>query len=767
MTERLTMPPAVLARMRTQMAHAWPLALSFGLGVMVLSGVARFAQTALAAPKGIRDGRSLRRVLPVRENELGAYALAPMFSIAEWQAVREAGVSMEVYRENEVTVAAKDARLRVREAQVSAKFFGLLGTTLAAGRYPAPDEASAALVSARVATRLYGRAEQAVGANVRIDGRPYLIVGVLGRGFAGLDGQGDDVWRLLRAPGPATAVMEFGLSGLIREDGASERKAEARVKAVLIARGARVRYVAVAPLSEDRLGGPSLARRTLPFVLLLCGALAALAAANGWLLIVRWGLSLRGDVQIRYALGAAPWRLAWRIAMLPAATMALAGAAAVAAGPSLARWLPSLTPRDEWAPQRSWSDAGVAALVMVAATAALLGYAMRRAGKVMNRSRTDGVPAAARAAVVAAYVGTASALGVASVPVFMASAALGRLTPGFETDHLVVVTVATDHGSALRLRQIDDALDRMRRRPSVAAAAASIGAPFGAVSTGMVAPDATGGRATAAYLFQVRGDVLGALGLGLLTTDSANTEWERGALVSRTLSERWQLRPGSCVYLDGASCTIVLGVVADIAVVALGESPFPTVYAPMEAALPGGRVHLLVRLRTKPQSAEIAGLEREVEAAFPLMAVRADAMRDLVLAQTAPLRAGNAICAALLALGVVLGSIGLRASTHVSVVMRQRELGIRAALGASPARLVAHVLRESAGIGLAALLFGLFAGFLGSRALASIVVGLGRATVVWQVALAAVAPTVLVLGSVAKAVEAGRREPIVNLRLGT
>ena len=732
----------------------------------VLLGAGGLVARTLAPPNGVRDATRLKRVLPMRENELGAYALATVLSVVEWRDIRAAGVAMEAYWPNEVTVTAGDVRLRVHEAQVSDGFLGMVGAELAAGRYPAQEEETAVLLSGRAARALFSTARQAIGAVVRLDGEVRTVVGVLGGGFSGLDGGPTDVWRPLSQATTRDAVVEYGLSGVVRvRDQGAAGVIGARVATVLTARGVRVRSVALAALSSDRLGGLGLARRTLPFVLLLSGALILLAAANCWLLVVAWALVRSADLRTRHMLGAPPWRLVSNLSGVPVMVLLAATAAALVAQPTIDGFLPSLRPGDGFAAEVAWMDAALCGIAALAGAAAVIIFAARRAKSAARCPRVEWASATGRALVVGTYVGAVSALGVAAAPIFAANAALSRLKPGFDADHLVLVTVSQGTASALRLEQITEALARIKRRSSVASVAASSAAPFRAVSTGIVSPSATGDRGVPAYLYHVLGNAVDVLDLKALAVDSiAGGALANSVVVSQELAKRWQLRVGGCVYLEGAICLPARAIVPDIAAMALGEPAFPTVFAPMRRAPLSGRVHLMVRLKTHPTPVDVDGVEADAAAAFPAMAVRAERMRDVVREQTAPLRAGQAMCAVLLAVGVVLGVVGLRASTQVSVAVRRRELGVRAALGATPERLVMTIVRESAVSAGAALALGLAVGLMGSHALGSVVVGAGSVASAAQVGLATLAPALLVITAAASGARAAMREPAINLR---
>jgi ABC-type antimicrobial peptide transport system permease subunit len=81
-------------------------------------------------------------------------------------------------------------------------------------------------------------------------------------------------------------------------------------------------------------------------------------------------------------------------------------------------------------------------------------------------------------------------------------------------------------------------------------------------------------------------------------------------------------------------------------------------------------------------------------------------------------------CGAFAALATLLAAIGLYGVLAYNVAQRTRELGVRLALGATPARLRTLVLRQVAWMGLIGLAIGLVAAIVVGRAAAALLFGL-------------------------------------------
>jgi ABC-type antimicrobial peptide transport system permease subunit len=116
------------------------------------------------------------------------------------------------------------------------------------------------------------------------------------------------------------------------------------------------------------------------------------------------------------------------------------------------------------------------------------------------------------------------------------------------------------------------------------------------------------------------------------------------------------------------------------------------------------------------------------------------------------------------ALGMVLTAVGLYGTTAYGVVQRTRELGIRAALGASRRDLLWSVLRQAVAVVAAGIAVGLAGSLLVSRLLSS---QLYHVSATDPAVFAAIALLLLAVGTLAgylPARNATRADPMVAIR---
>jgi putative ABC transport system permease protein len=115
-------------------------------------------------------------------------------------------------------------------------------------------------------------------------------------------------------------------------------------------------------------------------------------------------------------------------------------------------------------------------------------------------------------------------------------------------------------------------------------------------------------------------------------------------------------------------------------------------------------------------------------------------------------------------LAFVLTTIGLYGVISYSVLQRTREMGIRIALGAQPARVSWMVLREGAALTLTGVGIGLFVSFFAARLIRGLLFGVGANDPVTFIAVPLLLMAVAVVASYIPARRATRVDPMIALR---
>jgi ABC-type antimicrobial peptide transport system permease subunit len=173
---------------------------------------------------------------------------------------------------------------------------------------------------------------------------------------------------------------------------------------------------------------------------------------------------------------------------------------------------------------------------------------------------------------------------------------------------------------------------------------------------------------------------------------------------------------------------------------------------------------LLVRTVDDPASV-LQTLRRESQAAVPdLPYVDARAFDEVFETMLRPWRLGSIVFVVFGALSMTIAAVGLAVVGAYGVTRRTRELGIRAALGAEPRRLVRLVLGRSLIVVVSGLAVGMGLAWAGGRILNA---QLFDVTATEPRVLAAAALGLLVIGGLAAWVparRAARIDPVMTLR---
>src|SRR3954463_16124992 len=225
----------------------------------------------------------------------------------------------------------------------TANLFSLLGVQPMLGRdlTRADDEPKAPkvmLISERLWKKSFGGDPNIIGRDVRLDGTPRTVVGVMPAGFR-FPVQ-TDIWV------PMASVFGKANNREWRADQAMGRLKpnvtveQAQAEMTVVARQLEQQYpitnkevgAAVVPLREHTIGN---VRFSLVLLLASCGGVLLIACANVSQLLLARATTSERELSIRAALGASRWRLARQV-LTESALLAISGSVA---GALLAFWL--------------------------------------------------------------------------------------------------------------------------------------------------------------------------------------------------------------------------------------------------------------------------------------------------------------------------------------------------------------------------------------------------------------------------------------------
>jgi predicted permease len=652
-------------------------------------------------------------------------------------------------------------------ARVSPSLFGVLRVAPALGRFFRGEEAQeghdgVVVLSHALWQERFGGRLDILGTSLRLDDREFEIVGVAGPGF-GFPSRESRLWTpQLRLPPTTAKIQVFPAIGRLRagvtaahaasEATAASRRVERPVVAdLLFGKGGPVEVRVVSAL-EDAIGGvkPALVALAVGVVLVLL-----VGCANVANLLLSSGVSRRRELAVRAALGAGRGRLL-RLILVECALLAGAG---LAAGLVLATFivdaLPVLAPADfprleAVALDRRVVAVSILATVIVTAIAGLLpAWRGSRAALALTMKDDDGRSAGLssarlRSGLLIAEAALALVLAVGASLLLRSVDRLARVDGGYEPMNVLVANVRlTGAGDepAAKAAFVDAVVARLRRVPGVVHAGAGNMVPFGGATylSAFSLPGAgpAGERVLARAASNVVtagfGDALGLkLVEGRLFTASDPTSG--GPLIVSETFARTYLRDGRPVVgrpfpirlREGKQpAGTIVGVVRDIRPEGPRSEPRAEIYQ-LAGSDVGIRRDITLAVRTAGDPLAAARPLRDiVRDADPGAAVtQVGTLADSLSASIAAPRFFATVLGAFATLALTLAAIGLYGVLSYSVTLRRRELGIRAALGASRRDLLALVVRQGLIATAAGLAVGLGLAVVAARLMRSLLFGI-------------------------------------------
>jgi len=716
-----------------------------------------------------------------------------------------AGVAAFNFTTFDVAYAAEGGARLLSGTAVADGFFPTLGVRAALGRTlaGAADAAAAAsvvMLSDAAWRREFGGEPGVIGRTLRIDRRSYEVVGVLPPGFVGPMGDADlffplDLRPVLRDPAAARDEHWLGVVGRlapgVRID-AAQRETD-RLAAELAREHPgtdRGRRFVVLPLRDAMVGET----RTPLLVLMTSAALVLLiACANLAGALLSRTISRRKEFAVRVALGAGRGRLVRQL-LTESTVLALAGGAAgvllAALGLSVLRGLalPALPAYAELA-----LDSGALLFTSLLAMATGLAFGVAPALAVSRanvqgtlRDETRGASEGRRSrrlrgVLVASQIALSLSLLVGAGLLVRSLGAMAGAPLGFDPDGVLTARVQLPQASyptperrAVVFRQLHE---RLAALPGVRGVASVTQIPSPTMSRNALTIEGValdGDGPTFIPYMAVSDDYFRLMAIRLLQGRTFGAEDAPDAppaiVISETMARRYWPKGGAVgarVRISPHTAErwgVVVGVVRDVRVDPALPTPEPMAYASnRQDDLWNGRDFLL-RTRGDPL-ALVKPAQRELAALDPAVPLRNPTpLRAIVDERLAGRRLPVLLMTAFGALALLLASVGVYAMFASMAAAREREFGVRVALGSSRRAIAALVLRQGAAWMAVGLAGGAVGVVLVARLLRGLLYGVAPfdpVTLAAAVALLAACAAVALLAPVRRAT---RVDPITVLR---
>lgn len=700
---------------------------------------------------------------------------------------------------------AGEEPVRIDLGRVSDNFFSVLGVQAQWGRLIRPGDGAdgqpnvVVVSSALFQSRLAGDSSR-IGQPLRIGLTTYTLVGVLPPDFRLLQTSQEltsDAWVPLRfspaeAAGGQSDLFVFGrltrgveMSAANAELGVLGRRwnAEAQV--------ADSRYaMRLVGLTEEAVRG---VRGVLWLLFGAASFVLLIAAANVASILLARGVSRRRMVAVRLALGASR-----RDIVRGALGESLAlGGLSVCLGLALA-WLGVRlvgTAAAAEVPQMAGLRINVAVIVVGVVLAAVVSI-LCGVGPAWQAARTEpqellrgGASSTGRlhnrflGGLVIGQVALSLILLIGSGLLLRSFHRLLTDDPGFDPRPVLSLDVTVpfanyaDRGTVAGF--LNPALAAIRQVPGVEHAAAISLLPFRLWGNTMAVRYEGRGEREMSGPIELRvasEDFFRTIGLPLMRGRTFNAadaapDAPRVAVVNAALARRdypGTEAIGQRFHLNDSTFATIVGVVADLKNTGPLNPPQPELYWPYEGAFgryAGSSFALVVRAPGDPRAVARAVVTaiRSVEPGAAVMNVRP--MAEVIAGSVGRQRLYATLLAALGALATLLALAGLYGITSYGVAQRTRELGIRTALGSSPARTVRLVFAQAASRILPGLAIGLGGSVVLTELLRAQLFGLSPLDGPTWAAAAAVLAVVGVLAVLVPAFRATRVDPMLAIRV--
>ena len=701
-----------------------------------------------------RDGSSLTNYYERRGN-------IPAFS------------SLSIYRDGTEVVGETGSTQQEKVMRISPDFFTTLGTGPVMGRSfnegetITPIEHPAAILTDAYWRQRLNADPHVLGREIRVNGAPRTIVGVLPADFRFLSSEARLFLPLtsrLQQRTPEQRHSGGGATHMIArlKPGATIAEAQSQIDAhnagvekdnpqanMMAESGFRS---PVLPLHTDHV------RSIRPTLWLMQGGvlcflvMGAVNLVN--LLLIRASGHMK-EMAIRQAIGASRRHVVIHVMVETLLLTALGGLLGLLVGAAGIRLLEVLGTDRLPLGAHIVFDGRLAAIelagavllgVLIAVPIAWFNLRSHLEHALRSESRTGTVSRAAqrlRHGFVAAQIALAFVLLAGAALLGLSLKKVMAVAPGFRADHVITgqftLPFGPFPGSPERVAVLDRLMDAIRQQSGITAAGTITNVPLSGdngksaiTPRGYVPPP--GESLHGHYFYGITGDYFAALGIplreGRFLTSADSHRPDRVCVVDEGFARRYwprggalgqRVSPGSDA--EEANLFTIVGVVGAVKQAEFTEPQGQgAVYVPFRDR-GGGNIFVVTRTSQRPE-AFADSLRKLVRATDPELAIDDIRSMDTRIADSLVGRRSPAMLAAIVAgVALLLAAIGTYGVLSYTIAQRRREIGVRMALGAERSSVLVLVMKQGLQLTIIGVLVGLAGAFGLSRLMASLLYG--------------------------------------------
>ncbi|MBD0369946.1 MAG: ABC transporter permease [Pyrinomonadaceae bacterium] len=730
--------------------------------------------------------------------------------LQDWRAQSQSFESIAGYKTNGFVLLNKDVAERVEGMRVTANFLSLLRVQLLKGRdFQIEEEKRGAqpvvIVSHQFWQNHLGGNEAALGQQLTMNGRQFIIIGILPQGFefplggkemellttiagegGNLDERGAQVLRVIGRlkPGVTFAQAQTEMTGIA---------ANLEQQYPQYSRNMTARLVR----AEEQLVGPEV-RRALWIMLAAVCFLLLIACTNVTnLLLVRASVRQR-ELALRVALGAGTWRIARHLLTESLLLALLSGGAGLLVsvwGLSAIKYygagqLPRL---DE-----VQIDGRVLAFTLAISVLTALLFSLLPVFKASRPDINEVLKAGTKNAtssgslgwwrdfLVVAEVALGLVLLIAAGLMIRSFGSLINVNPGFDPKNVLTARISLARkdyeNTEERVRYVNQTLERLRALPGVESAAFVAPMPFSGGNVGgdfqiEGRPKPEPGQEPGANVRSVTSDYFQAIRIPLRKGRYFTERDQRGgvgaAIINETLAARYfsgEDPIGKYISNIGANQNEgdperweIVGVVGDVHHSSLTKAATPELYLPFQQnSWSWG--NFFVRTTNNPTALSHSFTEAILSSDKSVPVTNVQPLTEAISDTVAQTRFYTLLFTLFGVSGLVLTITGIYGVLSYTVSQQTQEIGIRMALGAQER----DVLKLVIGHGLVLTLVGIGLGGLmalaATRLMQNLLFGVSATDPATFVAVAVVAALVALMACYFPARRAAKVDPLVALR---
>jgi putative ABC transport system permease protein len=690
---------------------------------------------------------------------------------------------------------------KVTGARVTDNFFVTLGVGAALGRTIAPGDAGTGrrgvlVLSREIFERHFGGNTAVIGHIVQIDRQPHEIVGVMPTGFE-FFAPGTDVWAALSVePGSPNYKAQFAQAFARLRPNVSPDVATSELQALLgamrAALGKPVEWGTTLRVESLRKAITSPLAPTLLILLGAVGFILLLAAVNLGTLVLSRSLERAREIAVRTALGASRMRLVRQLIVeqsVIAACGALAGMiVARGALPLLVSRIPATMPRQG----EIALDPVVFLTVFVATVGIALLFALmpivlvaRPELQPLLRQQQSTDPTSRRralGALVATQIGLAVVLGIGAGLMLRSLWNLQRVDPGFDPDRVLTFRLQSTskyNSLANGLPYLEQVVARLRALPGATSVGSIQHLPLSGYNwTANIhpveRPPAPGSTPPSVVWRFIGWDYFETMRIPLRAgrrfTNIDTTKSTLVGIVNETFARQQYGSANAAigrhvksVSARGSEEVEIVGVTGDVRFASLDRAPRPELYRPLAQTF---MFPMAFVVRTSADPVQLSAAVRQaayaVDPTVPVAELRS--LEALLASSLGRPRFLAFLLSLFAAVGLLLTVVGVYGVVAYWVRQREREFGIRLALGAAPQRIAGGVLRQGIVYAVIGLSLALPAAFALTQLMRTVVYGVSVHDPVTFVILPLAVLGVTVAATYFPARRAARVDPVTTMR---